>query len=175
MILILEGVDGSGKTTLATKLMAAKLFDGYIHVSNPEPGEDVFWHHFYPARSAGSGDIVDRLHWSDDVYGAVLRGGPGLTPQQFGFIDGFMASRGAVMVLCSPPLHVVLANIDKEPDGKNHNDSTAMRVWDEYQAPTRSVLPVLTYDYTTDPAAAALIKELMVLRLDQATVDGSSL
>jgi hypothetical protein len=162
MIVVLEGVDGGGKTTLADTLQS-RLKMNYIHVTNPEPGENVFAHHFDPVRGVKDNTVVDRLHWSDDVYGAVLRGGPGLTDQEFGFIDGYLASRGGVLVLCLPPLATVLGNVAKAPGRKNHDDATAVRIWDEYQKQGRSFLTVLTYDYTTDPHAVRLVHDLALM------------
>ncbi len=159
MIVVLEGVDGGGKTTLAGKL-GLSLGLSYIHVSNPEPGDDVFQHHFQPIKGIKDDTIVDRLHWSDDVYGAVLRGGPGLSDQEFGFLDGYLASRGAITVLCAPPLETVLFNLATAPREKNHNAKTATRVWEEYQKPSRSFLTVLIYDYTQDTGAAGIINSL---------------
>ncbi len=161
MIVILEGVDGGGKTTLADELRLS-LGLSYVHVSNPEPGDDVFQHHFQPIKGVKDDTIVDRLHWSDDVYGAVLRGGPGLSDQEFGFLDGYLASRGAITVLCAPPLETVLFNLALAPREKNHDSKTAVRVWEEYQKPSRSFLTVLVYDYIKDPTAAGVIGRLIM-------------
>lgn len=173
MLVVLEGVDGGGKTTLADTLRSRLKMD-YIHVTNPEPGDNVFAHHFNPIRGVKGNTIIDRLHWSDDVYGAVLRGGPGLTDQEFGFLDGYLASRAGVFVLCAPPLDVVLENVAKVPGGKNHADATAIRIWDEYQKPSRSFLTVLTYDYTTDPYAVQLVNDLALMAARFAKNGGTS-
>ena len=173
MLVILEGVDGGGKTTLAGTLQT-RLRMTYIHVTNPEPGESVFAHHFDPIRGVKGNTVVDRLHWSDDVYGTVLRGGPGLTDQEFGFIDGYLASRAGVFVLCSPPLEAVLENVAKAPGRKNHAATTAMRIWDEYQKPPRTFLTALIYDYTKDPDARQLTNDLARMAAHFAKKGGSS-
>ncbi len=173
MIVILEGVDGGGKTTVAGVLRREIDMD-YVHVSNPEPGDSVFYHHLDPIREIGDNTIVDRLHWSDDVYGAVLRGGPGLTDQEFGFFDGYLSSRGGVFVLCAPPLVTVLENLEKVPNDKNHVASTAMRIWDEYNKKSRSYLPTLVYDYTKDTGAVRLLNDLSLMDAYFAKRGGSS-
>ncbi len=173
MIVVLEGADGSGKTALAEKLRRQMDF-GYVHVKTPKPGVDVFAHHFDPIRGVKDRTVVDRLHWSDDVYGAVLRGGPGLTDQEFGFLDGYLASRGGVFVLCSPPLGRVLENIAKAPRSENHDDATVSRVWNEYQRPPRTMLTTLVYDYVKDPEAAQLRHDLALMAMHFAKRGGSS-
>ncbi len=173
MLIVLEGPDGGGKTMLADRLRGQMGF-GYVHVTNPEPGDNVFMHHFSPIRGVKNRTIIDRLHWSDDVYGAVLRGGPGLTDQEFGFFDGYVASRSGVFVLCSPPLDKVLENIEKAPGNKNHDAATAVRIWDEYQKPSRTMLTTLVYDYTRDSDAVRLTRDLASMAAHFATKGGSS-
>ena len=57
---------------------------------------------------------------------------------------------------------------------KNHDDATAVRVWDEYQKPSRTMLTTLVYDYTRDPGARQLTNDLARMAAHFATKGGSS-
>ena len=162
MMLLLEGPDGAGKGVLAERL-CARFGAEYVHVSSPKPGDDVFEHHFAPIRGLKSPAVVDRLHVSDDAYGHVLRGGPGLTDQEFGFIDGFLSERSTVMILCQPALATVLSNVRKAAGKENHEPETAEAVWREFRTRRfRTKLPFLTYNYQTDYSADKLINRLEI-------------
>lgn len=158
MIVLLEGPDGAGKTTLG-RLIEAEFNMPYVHVSSPK-GADVFTHHYLPAMQADN-TVLDRLHWSEDVYGLINRGGSGLTAQEFGFIDGILHSKHAVVVLCLPPLSAVLLNIQRDERQENHNEQTATMVWHGFKdLPPRTRLPVIHYDYTREGAADRILEDL---------------
>ena len=147
-IVVVEGVDGSGGTTFARRL-AADFGMKYVHVGAPQRGRDVFEHHFAPVRWETGPTVVDRLHWSDDVYGAVLRGGPGMSDAEFSFIDGFLAARRGLIVVCCPPLETVIENIELRPGHENHDPGVATKVYAGYRVLLpRTLLPTVVYDYT---------------------------
>lgn len=114
MFIIIEGADGTGKTTLANKLA------GYLEHS---PGRFVTQLH----RGVPKGDpideyetavkgyvpggtvhvIADRWHIGEMIYGPLYRGGSGLGRAGFRHVELFLRSRGALTVICDAEESVV--------------------------------------------------------------------
>ena len=147
--LILEGVDCSGKSTLGESIQ--KMWGcKYIHVLQAPDGADTLVHFLKAINGIRQPTIIDRLHWSEQVYAEVLREDSLLDDRDFGVIDGFALAHRGIIVLCNPPLEVVLNNIRNGKGDENHDANTATRVYEKYQETPRTILPVITYDYTTD-------------------------
>lgn len=99
MIVIFEGPDGSGKTTLAREV-ADKTGATYIHAQAPERHPLVE----YTAPLDPNEDyVLDRWHWGEMVYGPLFRGESGLTTEQFWAVEQYLDDLGAVVVLCNGP------------------------------------------------------------------------
>jgi thymidylate kinase len=112
-MIILEGVDKVGKSSLA-KALARHLRDHeVVHCEVPPPGESVF---DYQMRMIGKKRklIVDRLHWSEYAYGETYRGGCGYTVQQWAAMEEILAERGARIILLSDALSLVKERWEKE-------------------------------------------------------------
>jgi len=88
-IVILEGCDGTGKTTYANAYMKDRPWVKYIHFGRPENGENPFEKYMELLNSVGPGDtvIVDRFHWSSYVYSLVKRRKMDMGILQFRKID----------------------------------------------------------------------------------------
>lgn len=98
-IIVIEGSDATGKTTLARALH--KKFGGrYLHLG---VHKDVWKRHLMAiklaARWADAGELVviDRLWLSEEVYGQVFRGGPSYDTRP---MDNLLKFHGALNVLC---------------------------------------------------------------------------
>lgn len=101
-IIILEGADCSGKTTLATVIRSLGEHE-YVHCGI---SDEVWKLHSGVVGRAGplSADklvIIDRLWLSEQVYGQAYRSGPAY---DFGarFLDRLLTAAGAITVLCVP-------------------------------------------------------------------------
>lgn len=107
MIIILEGADASGKSTLANEIAKDAIEDGrefvYYH-GQPWPGK-VEWQHkarmLGAIQNANEGRTVVLDHYwvAEQLYGAEYRGGPAYDPKE---IDEAMQRQGASIVLCVP-------------------------------------------------------------------------
>jgi thymidylate kinase len=79
-MIILEGADGTGKTTLANAL--AKELNGMVLHAGFDKSWDIRQYHSavitsaYFFENAGCPTIIDRWALSEQVYGTVFRGGP---------------------------------------------------------------------------------------------------
>lgn len=122
-MIIVEGPDGAGKTTLVKHL--AKELNGEAVISHGDIPKDplqkmanAFVEYYkwienpeeYPLK------IYDRLLFSESVYGRVLRGrkySPGFA-RSFRFMAEHVAKLGIPVVFCLPDIHEVKANVQDE-------------------------------------------------------------
>lgn len=110
MIVILEGPDGSGKTTAAQHAVQA----GYavVHHGPPKPDEDVFRTYLEALLTCPPNTVFDRLFHGERVYGPLLRGESQLTRGQVAYLEQVAAGRGAVVVRCDAAPEVLVARGD---------------------------------------------------------------
>lgn len=117
MLIILEGPDGAGKSTLAARiseLTGAKL----LHKGPPERDLiseytlDLQWYR------PGSGvDVVcDRWHLGEEVYGPLLRGEEGFPRPVFHHVEKTLEVRGALVGALNPPLKVLRERLESRGD-----------------------------------------------------------
>lgn len=96
MIVVLEGVDSTGKTTLANQLVE-RGFE-YFHFGPPQ--KHALWEYTeaIEAYRPGNNWVFDRLHWGELVYGPAYRGKSELGIPGFIWLEALLESRGAVTV-----------------------------------------------------------------------------
>ena len=112
---IVEGPDGSGKTTLANKI--AKGFNAKIfHAGGPpESREDILERIEFQFKQFGS--ILDRASLiTEHVYGPVLRGRSVLEPDEYKRLIQRYVDRGWVLIYCRPSIEVLLRYVKEEMD-----------------------------------------------------------
>jgi hypothetical protein len=100
-IIVIEGVDGAGKTTLAREF--EKRGFRYVHNGKPAPNEDVFETYTRQLLDAQRSNVViDRLHVGETVYGQVVRGTSRISPAQLLLLNRLIFGLGGVVILCNP-------------------------------------------------------------------------
>ncbi len=149
-IIILEGPDGTGKTTLANRI--AERTKGSILHSTYRKGMKVDDYHFAVAQAAfliaSEGDtvVIDRWAPSERIYGTVFRGGESYSTDQF--IDNLLASTPVPIkwVYCRND-HAVENHLkNKENRDEMFDDMTEVaRLFDEYVK--NSDLDWIEYDF----------------------------
>lgn len=112
-VLILEGPDGSGKTTLAEKLKAAGW--KYVHHGlYPDDSPEKLFRRYASCIIAASRSkvpvVVDRCHWSEYAYGTVMRNGSRLTPMHLRLLHRLCRGLGVIQVVCLPGRKTVEQN-----------------------------------------------------------------
>lgn len=107
-IIILEGIDGAGKTTLAQHILEASQIETTILHRGPLQGtvEDEL---IYPLQRVTDDEllITDRWHLGELIYGPIYRGKSVVEGFYNEIIDKILFDMNAVKVVLSPPLDVV--------------------------------------------------------------------
>lgn len=115
MIFVLEGVDGSGKTTLAKQLVT-QLTERYgscvYHHEGPPPLDVDILEHYGTLLECLRTEpaVIDRFALGERVYGPVLRGVDRLGPEGWRLMRRLYAAAGVRHVLCLPLYDVCHAN-----------------------------------------------------------------
>jgi thymidylate kinase len=107
-IIILEGIDGAGKSTLAAHILEKSQIRTTLLHRGPLEGtiEDEL---IYPLQNVASDEllIADRWHLGELVYGPIYRGKSLVEGFYNTLIDQLLFDMNAVKVVLSPPLDVV--------------------------------------------------------------------
>lgn len=160
--LVLEGADGSGKTTLAAHL-ERRYHVRVKHLGPPERGTErlaeIMNHVYAPDfgnRREGKA-VFDRLHFGAVTYGPVFRGGADLTWYEWDAFEHSLIMHGCALILCDPGIETILRNVDSKgadaPHPGFHDTSKQGTIWNLMEdAYVRSALPKMAYDYTVDGA-----------------------
>ena len=122
-LILLEGVDGAGKTTLAAQLAAMWTAGGddgrtakIIHRTATFATPTVFdeYENALTSYHPGSGQllILDRWHVSEVVYGHILRGRSRLTRGNVKHINQFLTAKGALEVIMTAPVHTIIDRLN---------------------------------------------------------------
>lgn len=103
LLVIFEGVDRAGKTTLVKAVQDALAADGehveVIKRGQPRLGVHPLVEYAEPIASAYSPRVLcDRWHVGEMVYGPIYREGSRLGDAQRAFIDGLLVAHGALLV-----------------------------------------------------------------------------
>jgi len=102
LILVIEGVDGSGKTMLAEQL-AEQTGYKLIHRSKPETEEEKrnMLKMYIDILTAGENVIFDRCWYSEMVYGRVMRDIPFISIKQMFELEALAAKVGCIIIHCT--------------------------------------------------------------------------
>lgn len=102
MIIIIEGPDGSGKTTLANQLSKQSSYP-IIHRVQPKTEHDkkVMLEEYLEVIRTRRNMIFDRSWYSEMVYGPVMRDSSVISHHQMYAIESRLAKIGAMIIYCT--------------------------------------------------------------------------
>ncbi len=95
-MIIVEGTDGVGKTTLCKTLLKSLSDHVYAHFTRLPPAFDYYWGY----RQRASADVVqDRFHMSELAYAKARKEPSKLCPTTYKMVDGYLRGLGCLTVL----------------------------------------------------------------------------
>lgn len=150
MILILEGPDGAGKTTLANKI---SLMTGWKiqHFSYPKNQDDIDkMYMMYVDAIKGAGNIIfDRCWYSDMTYGPVMRGAATITYPQMFDLERLVAKKGGMVVFCTDSKAALWQRISQRGDDYITSRDKFNEICDNYNGlfSCPHIIPVVKYDF----------------------------
>lgn len=141
MIIIVEGCDFSGKSTLALQL-ANDLNAFMIRSRKPKSVADVMSWASLVQSTFDIPVVCDRSPlFSDLIYGPIIRGESAITPRQARAILGLLTH--VVVVYCNPGKETVLSANNDQMDGVKEN---LEKIYDTYQE-HMAQCPVYLHEY----------------------------
>lgn len=178
MIIVLEGCDGAGKSTLA-EYLCSKYRLLYHHEGPPpahvEPLEHYAaqvetWRFRLEAKIDGwQGVVFDRLAMGERIYGPIYRGHDRLGATGWRLMKRLFAAGNVIHIVAMPSYEVCLTNWLRNQGNELVTDRTQFeRMYDRYRTITAQddYAFHLFYDYTK-PYALAELEHALDLRLSR--------
>jgi GTPase SAR1 family protein len=155
-MIVVEGPDGAGKTTLARALASHYGFNikNWGVERQHLKDEDPIGRAYKALRDALDPErpmfIHDRLYFSELIYGAVLREEIKGTPEDHRLIKGLLVALSPPVVICLPALDVVTENVKEDTADVRNNIGV---IWDAYGTKSHRFFAHMSpifYDYTDE-------------------------
>lgn len=117
MLIVLEGVDGAGKTTLTERLMKSLPDDSVQRMhSGPlkgDPLKEYLWRlKDYDPSSSEQNLVLDRWHVGELVYGPLFRGQSKLTEPMRQYVEMYLDKLGAYKLVVTANLMTILQRLE---------------------------------------------------------------
>jgi thymidylate kinase len=120
--IVVEGMDGSGKTTLVKQLEEylgdrGHFVPGYNRVKTDKPPMQQWWMEQLAENPINQIVVHDRFFYPELVYGPVLRGRMNMDPSTRSYVQNYLRLHG-FLIYCRPPTSVVSREVHKEDQMK---------------------------------------------------------
>lgn len=137
MLIVVEGPDKAGKTTLVKQMQDQLEQTGSVEVLHCGPIQrhplDEYVRPVDQALARADHVICDRLHIGEQIYGPLLRGESRMSTAVENWIDLYLQSKGALLVWMDTSKSVLYQRLKSEGDELLDDDFDMLgRVFDEY-------------------------------------------
>jgi hypothetical protein len=176
-LIILEGPDGGGKSTLA-KVLERELVDDYGPVTvehhGPYKGEATIWHRYLfsmlPAYANLATVVLDRAWQAEPIYGAVYRNGANrIESWQRRMLERVALGCGAVLVWCLPSFYACRkAYLTRRAAEMLDTPKQLKAVYDLYAGSLSALIPAVRFDYRKPGATKLLLEWLAAFERETA-------
>ena len=154
MIIIVEGPDGAGKSTLIEQLLKSHPGSSYKHFSNPKTDDEAFNYWQVYAKAIEDTDptkvtVFDRSWYSDVVYGPIFRNRLEMDPMHVRMLEAMVQVHGGGSVIyCTAPTNVLWSRCQKRGEKYVLSKDKLAEVSKSYASimATQCGLPVVRYD-----------------------------
>ena len=151
MILIIEGPDGSGKTTLANKISQQTSWP-IIHRTQPKSDDEkkTMMDSYLEVISSGRNCIFDRSWYSEMVYGPIMRDTSVISYAQMFTLERKLSKRGAMLIHCTGPSDILWKRCQARGENYIVDRQTYTRIYSgfgELMYDVPHIIPVVTYEY----------------------------
>lgn len=167
MLVIIEGCDAAGKTTLKNELVSRYNFIESVPKSLPTDKTDIIMcaenaTAINLALENGDHVVMDRSWLSEAIYSPLLRNMDGrFKPYQLRMLERMAMTAGAVIVHCDPGWNEVKQNWQVRGDAHITEEHVLWSLYRDYKRlPTTTNLPVYAYNYTQHPVLGAWFEQL---------------
>ena len=151
MIIIIEGPDGAGKTTLANKIQQQT---GYmlLHRSQPKTEEEKakMMDEYLQVIKSGKHCSLDRCWYSEMVYGPVMRDASVISYPQMYALEQQLAKHGGLVIHCTGPMQDLWKRCMSRGEDYIVDKGVFTEIYDRYDELMNGVphiVPVVTYEY----------------------------
>jgi len=134
MLIVLEGVDGAGKTTLTQRIMSTLPAETLRLHSGPlkgDPLKEYLWRLRAYQPDSYQNIICDRWHVGELIYGPLFRGQSKLTPEMLTYIEMFLDKLGAYKLVVTADLMTIRQRLTDRGENLLATNDVGM-VWDFY-------------------------------------------
>ena len=159
-MIILEGPDGGGKSTLAARLHRDYDY-AIVKTGPPALDEDTtaaYLSALYTALARPGLTIFDRLHLGEAIYGPLLRSTDRMGASGLKVIERAIAENGVRLLICCPPWETLKIGWRSKPDLLK-TEAQLRHVYEAYVGHAVR-LCLVCYDWTA-PDAEARVKEII--------------
>jgi thymidylate kinase len=134
-MIVLEGPDLAGKSTLASRLNEAIPGSRIVHFGPPKQGEDLMRTYLSAILDAVTNPgvtIFDRLHVGAYTYGKVMRQREDLDPSELDAVDVILDRYGSERLFVTAPWGTILERM-KGREEDFVNEEQLRQVWHLYE------------------------------------------
>ena len=150
MIFIIEGPDGSGKTTLANTLSRQTGYN-IIHRVQPKTEEDKrnMMDEYLSIIKSGKNAIFDRCWYSEMAYGPIMRDASVISYPEMYRLEELLARNGAIIIYCTDNEAKLWKRCQRRGEDYITDYETFKKICDAFNQIMNvpHIVPVVNYSY----------------------------